>query len=256
MIESRLDRGRGPVATVLVQKGTLRQGDIVVAGAEWGRVRAMLDDKARAVTEAGPSAPVEILGLAGVPSAGEPFVVVENESRAREIAEFRTRKLRDKAAGVTAGARGTLDEMLARIQAGEQKEVAVLIKADVQGSAEAIQATVLKLAHEEVKVRVLHAAVGQITESDIQLAKASDAYVLAFNVRATVAGARPGDSARASISATTRSSTRWRTTSRSWCRARSRRRRARTSWATPKCARCSTSPAWARSPAAWSPTAW
>ena len=185
VIESRLDRGRGPVATVLVQKGTLRQGDIVVAGAEWGRVRAMLDDKARAATEAGPSAPAEILGLAGVPSAGEPFVVVENESRAREIAEFRTRKLRDKAAGVTAGARGTLDEMLARIQAGEQKEVAVLIKADVQGSAEAIQATVLKLAHEEVKVRVLHAAVGQITESDIQLAKASDAYVLAFNVRAT-----------------------------------------------------------------------
>ncbi len=185
VIESRLDRGRGPVATVLVQKGTLRQGDIVVAGAEWGRVRAMLDDKARAVTEAGPSAPVEILGLAGVPSAGEPFVAVENESRAREIAEFRTRKLRDKAAGVTAGARGTLDEMLARIQAGVQKEVAVLIKADVQGSAEAIQATVLKLAHEEVKVRVLHAAVGQITESDIQLAKASDAVVLAFNVRAT-----------------------------------------------------------------------
>ena len=185
VIESRLDRGRGPVATVLVQKGTLKQGDIVVAGAEWGRVRAMLDDKARPVTEAGPSAPVEILGLAGVPSAGEPFVVVENEARAREIAEFRTRKLRDKAAGVTAGARGTLDEMLARIQAGEQKEVAVLIKADVQGSAEAIQATVLKLAHEEVKVRVLHAAVGQITESDIQLAKASSAYVLAFNVRAT-----------------------------------------------------------------------
>ena len=185
VIESRLDRGRGPVATVLVQKGTLRQGDIVVAGSEWGRVRAMLDDKARAITEAGPSAPVEILGLAGVPSAGEPFVAVENESRAREIAEFRTRKQRDKAAGVTAGARGTLDEMLARIQAGEQKEVAVLIKADVQGSAEAIQATVLKLAHEEVKVRVLHAAVGQITESDIQLAKASSAVILAFNVRAT-----------------------------------------------------------------------
>ncbi|HXA24215.1 MAG TPA: translation initiation factor IF-2 [Acetobacteraceae bacterium] len=185
VIESRLDRGRGPIATVLVQKGTLRQGDIVVAGAEWGRVRAMLDDKARTVTEAGPSAPVEILGLAGVPSAGEPFVAVENESRAREIAEFRTRKLRDKAAGATAGARGTLDQMLARIQAGEQKEVAVLIKADVQGSAEAIQATVLKLAHEEVKVRVLHAAVGQITESDIQLANASDAVILAFNVRAT-----------------------------------------------------------------------
>jgi translation initiation factor IF-2 len=185
VIESRLDRGRGPIATVLVQKGSLAQGDIVVAGAEWGRVRAMLDDKARAVSKAGPSTPVEILGLTGVPSAGEPFVAVENEGRAREIAEFRTRKLREKAAGVTAGARGTLDQMLARIQAGEQKEVAVLIKADVQGSAEAIQQTVLKLAHEEVKVRVLHAAVGQITESDIQLAKASDAVILAFNVRAT-----------------------------------------------------------------------
>ncbi|HLJ05511.1 MAG TPA: translation initiation factor IF-2, partial [Acetobacteraceae bacterium] len=185
VIESRLDRGRGPVATVLVQKGSLRQGDIIVAGAEWGRVRAMLDDKARAITEAGPSSPVEVLGLAGVPSAGEPFVVVDNESRAREITEFRTRRQRDKTAGVTAGARGTLDEMLARIQAGEQKEVAVLIKADVQGSAEAIQATVLKLAHDEVKVRVLHAAVGQITESDIQLAKASSAVILAFNVRAT-----------------------------------------------------------------------
>ncbi len=185
VIESRLDRGRGPVATVLVQKGTLQQGDIVVAGAEWGRVRAMLDDKARPLTEAGPSTPVEILGLAGVPSAGEPLVVVENEGRAREITEFRTRKLRDKAAAATGGVRGTLDQMLARIQAGEQKEVAVLIKADVQGSAEAIQQTVLKLAHEEVKVRVLHAAVGQITESDVQLAKASDAYVLAFNVRAT-----------------------------------------------------------------------
>jgi translation initiation factor IF-2 len=185
VIESRLDRGRGPVATVLVQKGTLKQGDIVVAGAEWGRVRAMLDDKARAVAQAGPSAPVEILGLAGVPMAGEQFVVVENEGRAREVAEFRSRRLRDKAAGITAGARGTLDEMLARIQAGEQKEVAVLIKADVQGSAEAIQATVLKLAHEEVRVRVLHAAVGQITESDIQLAKASSAVIVAFNVRAT-----------------------------------------------------------------------
>jgi translation initiation factor IF-2 len=156
-----------------------------VAGAEWGRVRAMLDDKGRPVPEAPPSLPVEILGLAGVPTAGEQFVVVENEARAREIAEFRQRRLRDKAAGITSGARGTLEDMLARIQAGEQKEVAVLIKADVQGSSEAIHQTVLKLAHEEVKVRVLHAAVGQITESDIQLAKASNAVIVAFNVRAT-----------------------------------------------------------------------
>ena len=185
VIESRLDRGRGPVATVLVQKGTLFQGDIVVAGAEWGRVRAMLDDKGAQMRYAPPSTPVEILGLAGVPLAGEPFVVVENESRAREICEFRQRKLRDKAAGVMTAARGTLDEMLARIQAGAQKEVALLIKADMQGSAEAIHATVAKLAHEEVRVRVLLSGVGQITESDIQLARASNAVIIAFNVRAT-----------------------------------------------------------------------
>jgi translation initiation factor IF-2 len=185
VIESRLDRGRGPVATVLVQKGTLKQGDIVVAGAEWGRVRAMLDDKGRPLKLAGPAYPAEILGLGGVPMAGEPFVVVENEGRAREISEFRQRKLRDKAAGSATAARGTLDEMLARITAGVQKEVAILIKADVQGSAEAIQATVLKLAHEEVRVRVLLSSVGQITESDIQLAKASAGVIVAFNVRAT-----------------------------------------------------------------------
>ncbi|MGC8469840.1 MAG: translation initiation factor IF-2 [Acetobacteraceae bacterium] len=185
VIESRLDRGRGPVATVLIQKGTLHQGDIVVAGAEWGRVRAMLDDKGRALKDAGPSMPVEILGLVGVPAAGEPFVAVENEGRAREIAEFRTRKLREKVSAGNVAARGTLDQMLARIQAGEQKEVAVLVKADVQGSAEAISATVTRHGTEEVKVRVLHAAVGQITESDVQLAKASAAVIIAFNVRAT-----------------------------------------------------------------------
>jgi translation initiation factor IF-2 len=185
VIESRLDRGRGPVGTMLVQRGTLKQGDIIVAGSEWGRVRAMLDDKGRQMSEAGPSAPVEILGLSGAPSAGEPFVVVDSESRAREITEFRERRQRDKIAGAAVGARGTLDQMLARIQAGEQKEVAVLIKADVQGSSEAIQLTVLKLAHEEVKVRVLLAGVGQITESDVQLAKASSAVIIGFNVRAT-----------------------------------------------------------------------
>jgi translation initiation factor IF-2 len=185
VIESRLDRGRGPVATILVQNGTLKQGDIVVAGAEWGRVRAMLDDKARQLKVAGPSTPVEILGLGGVPSAGETFVVVEDEGRAREISEFRQRKLRDKAAAGATAARGTLEQMLTRIAAGAQKEVAVLVKADVQGSAEAIQATVQKLEHEEVKVRVLLSSVGQITESDVQLAKASNAVIVAFNVRAT-----------------------------------------------------------------------
>ena len=185
VIESRLDRGRGPVATVLVQKGMLRQGDIVVAGAEWGRVRAMLDDRNRPLVEAGPSTPVELLGLSGVAGAGEPFVVVENEVRAREICEFRQRKIKEKQAAGHVAARGTLDQMLARIQAGAQKEVAVLIKADVQGSAEAISNTVLKLEHEEVKVRVLLTGVGQITETDIQLARASDAVIVAFNVRAT-----------------------------------------------------------------------
>ncbi len=185
VIESRLDRGRGPVATVLVQRGTLHQGDIVVAGAEWGRVRALLDERNRALTEAGPSTPVEIQGLTGVPIAGEPLIAVENEARAREVTEFRQRRLREKAAASSGAGRGTLEQMLARISAGEQKEVAVVIKADVQGSAEAIQATVLKLGNDEVKVRVLHAAVGQITESDIVLAKASSAVVVGFNVRAT-----------------------------------------------------------------------
>ena len=185
VVESRLDRGRGPVATMLVQKGTLHQGDIVVAGAEWGRVRAMTDYLGKPMKDADPSTPVEIQGLSSVPRAGEPFVVVENETRAREISEFRQRRLRDTAAGVATAARGTLEEMLARIQAGEQKEVAILVKADVQGSAEAINVTVLKLAHEEVRVRVLLSAVGQITESDVQLAKASNALIVAFNVRAT-----------------------------------------------------------------------
>ncbi|PHY95088.1 translation initiation factor IF-2 [Acetobacter pomorum] len=185
VIESRLDRGRGSVASVLVQKGTLHKGDIVVAGTEWGRVRALLDDRGRQVTDAGPSMPVEVLGLSGVPSAGAPFVVVENENRAREISEFRQRKLKEHQVAGQVAARGTLDQMLARIQAGDQKEVSVLIKADVQGSAEAIQTTVLKLANEEVGVRVLNASVGQITESDVQLGKASDAIIIAFNVRAT-----------------------------------------------------------------------
>ncbi len=184
VIEARLDRGRGPVATVLVQKGTLRQGDIVVAGGESGRVRAMLDDRGRTVAEAGPSMPVEVLGMSGVPAAGELIVVVENESRAREIAEFRQRRERDRSAAASGAARGTLDQMLARIQAGAQKEVAVVIKADVQGSAEAIQAVVEKLGNEEVRARVLLSGVGQITESDIQLARASEALVIGFNVRA------------------------------------------------------------------------
>ncbi|WP_426955897.1 translation initiation factor IF-2 [Muricoccus radiodurans] len=185
VIESKLDKGRGPVATVLVQKGTLNVGDIVVAGSEWGRVRALVDDMGTNVTGAEPSEPVEILGLSGVPGAGETFVAVEDETRAREITEFRQRKARERVTAAAGAARGTLNDMLARIQAGEQKEVAVVIKADVQGSSEALGVTLGKLSRDEVRVRILHSAVGQITESDIQLAKASDAVVVAFNVRAT-----------------------------------------------------------------------
>jgi translation initiation factor IF-2 len=184
VIESRLDRGRGPVATVLVQKGTLHAGDIVVAGAQWGRVRAMQDDKGKAVKVALPATPVEILGLSAAPTAGEPFVVVESDTRAREIVEYRQQKLRERQAAAQTAGRGTMEEMLARIQAGAQKEVAVVIKADVQGSAEAIGVTVTRLGNEEVRVRVLYSGVGQITESDVQLAKASDAIVIGFNVRA------------------------------------------------------------------------
>ncbi|WP_297370741.1 translation initiation factor IF-2 [Acidocella sp.] len=186
IIESRLDKGRGPVATVLVQKGTLHQGEIVVAGAQWGRVRAMLDDKGQQIKDAGPSLPVEILGLSGAPTAGEPFVVVENEGRAREIVEYRQAKLRERQVAAQTALRGTMEEMLARIQAGAQKEVAVLIKADVQGSAEAIAVVLGKLGNEEVRVRIMYSGVGQITESDVQLAKASDGIIIGFNVRANV----------------------------------------------------------------------
>jgi translation initiation factor IF-2 len=168
-----------------VQKGTLKQGDIVVAGAEWGRVRALVDSLGKPLKTAGPSVPVEILGLSGVPSAGENFIAVDNEGSAREVSEFRQRRAREKAAAALGAGRGTLNDMLARIQAGEQKEVAVVVKADVQGSAEAINVTLGKLGNDEVRIRVLHSAVGQITESDIQLAKASNAVVVAFNVRAT-----------------------------------------------------------------------
>ncbi len=184
VIESRLDKGRGPVATVLVQKGTLHAGDVVVAGAQWGRVRAMQDDKGKAVREAGPSTPVEILGLSAAPVAGEPFVVVESDVRAREIVEYRAQKLRERSAAAQTAGRGTMEEMLARIQAGAQKEVALVVKADVQGSAEAINVVVTKVGNEEVRVRVLYSGVGQVTESDVQLARASDAIVVGFNVRA------------------------------------------------------------------------
>ncbi|MBI3513401.1 MAG: translation initiation factor IF-2 [Proteobacteria bacterium] len=182
VIEAALDRGRGPVATVLVKRGTLHVGDIFVAGSEWGRVRALVDDHGNQVKDAGPSMPVEVLGLQGTPSAGDELSVVDTESRARDVSDFRQRRRRD--AEVKAGARGTVEQMLSKIAAGEAKELPVVIKTDVQGSLEAIVATLGKLATDEVAPRVLHAGVGAISESDVTLAKASSALIIAFNVRA------------------------------------------------------------------------
>jgi translation initiation factor IF-2 len=183
VIEARLDRGRGPVATVLVQRGTLRTGDIVVAGSQWGRVRALLDDKGQLQPEAGPSMPVEVLGFSGSPEAGDLVAVVENEARAREITEYRERQKRDKAAarGV---ARGSLADMMSQLKTAGRKEFSLVIKGDVQGSVEAIIASLEKLNTEEVMARVIHAGVGGITESDVTLAAASHAVIIGFNVRA------------------------------------------------------------------------
>jgi translation initiation factor IF-2 len=182
VIEAKVERGRGTVATVLVQRGTLNVGDILVAGGEWGRVRALLDDRGRKVKAADPGMPVEVLGLQGTPSAGDDFIEVENEARAREITEFRQRKTRD--ARVASGARGTVEQMLSAIAAGVAKDLPLVIKADVQGSVEAIVGALEKLSTDEVAARVLHAAVGGINESDVTLARASNALVLGFNVRA------------------------------------------------------------------------
>lgn len=182
VIEAKLETGRGAVATVLVQRGTLKIGDIVVAGAEWGKVRALLDNTGARGDSSVPSTPVEILGLGGTPNAGDDFAVVENEARAREITEFRHR--RDRDAKVRAGARGTLDEIFSQIQAGEVKEISVVIKGDVQGSVEAIVQSAQNLGTEEVAVRVLHTGVGAINESDVSLVQASNAMLIGFNVRA------------------------------------------------------------------------
>ncbi len=184
IIESQLDRGRGPVATVLVKRGTLKTGDILIAGNEWGRVRALVNDKGDNLAEALPSMPVEVLGLSGAPTAGDPFAVVENEARAREISSYRQRIAREKSVARAAGSRGSLEQMMTQLQTNELKEVAVVVKGDVQGSVEAIQQSLAKLGTEEVAARVIHGAVGGITESDVSLAIASSAPILAFNVRA------------------------------------------------------------------------
>jgi translation initiation factor IF-2 len=182
VIEARLERGRGAVATLLVQRGTIRVGDIFVAGTEWGRVRALISDRSDSLGEAGPSAPIEVLGLQGAPLPGEQFVVVENENRARQITEFRHQKQREAQAKISA--RGSLEQMFSKIAAGESKELTIVVKSDVQGSLEAITGSLTKLSGDEVAVRVLHAAVGGINESDITLARASNAMIIGFNVRA------------------------------------------------------------------------
>ncbi|MCK7613335.1 translation initiation factor IF-2 [Roseibium sediminicola] len=184
VIEAQLDRGRGPVATVLVQKGTLKPGDILVAGSEWGRVRAMLDENGEQVKEAGPSKPVEVLGFQGTPAAGDMVAVVENEARAREITDYRQRQIREKASVVASAARGSLEQMMMSAQKTGRKEFPLVLKADVQGSAEAIAHALNELGNEEVGARILLSGVGGITESDITLASASNAPILGFNVRA------------------------------------------------------------------------
>lgn len=184
VIEAKLDRGRGPVATVLVQRGTLRPGDLVVAGAEWGRVRALVSDTGLPVTSAGPSTPVEVLGFSGTPDAGDRLAVVDSESRAREVTAYRARQKREKTAARESGMRGSLEQMMAQVKTSGRKDFPLVIKADVQGSNEAIAGALEKLGTDEVAARVLHSGVGGITESDVRLAETSNAAIIGFNVRA------------------------------------------------------------------------
>lgn len=185
VVEARLDRGRGSVATVLVSKGTLHPGEIIVAGDQWGKVRALVTDKGDHVKEAGPAVPVEVLGFNGPPKAGDRFAVVENEAKAREYAEYRQRLARDKAAARQSGSRGSLEQMMTKLQVTGTSEFALLIKGDVQGSIEAIIGSLDKISTDEVAARIVHSAAGGITESDVALAEASEAPIIAFNVRAS-----------------------------------------------------------------------
>jgi translation initiation factor IF-2 len=182
IVEAKLERGRGPVGTALIQRGTLRLGDLLVAGSAWGRVRALINDLGEHVKEAGPSVPAEVLGFDSAPEAGDQFAVVENEARAREITNYRLRERRRRLA--VAGQRGSLEQMMTQLKATGTKEFTLLVKGDVQGSVEAIVAALDKLGTDEVRARIIHAGVGGITESDISLAATSGAVVLGFNVRA------------------------------------------------------------------------
>ena len=183
VIEAKLDRGRGPVATVLVQRGTLKVGDIIVAGAEMGRVRALINDQGETVEEAGPSVPVEVLGFNGPPEAGDRLAVVENEARAREVTSYRAHQKREKSASST-GMRGSLEQMMSQLKTTGRKDFPLIVKADVQGSLEAILGSLEKLGTDEVAARVLHAGVGGISESDVTLAEGFNAAIIGFSVRA------------------------------------------------------------------------
>src|SRR5215468_10698479 len=192
IVEGRLDRGRGPVATALVQSGTLKEGDAVVVGSHSGRVRAMFNDRGKKVASAGPSDPVEILGLSGVPQAGDTFLVVADERKARQIATVRTERDRLKGKGV---ARVTLEDLHKQIQAGEVKELRLVLKADVQGSVEALTESLERLSTDEVRLKVIHGSVGAVNESDVMLASASNAIVLGFNVKADAKAATQAQAA-------------------------------------------------------------
>ena len=184
VVEARLDKGRGAVATVLVQAGTLRVGDIVVAGTAWGRVRALIDDHGEQIKEAGPSTPVEVLGFAEAPEAGDRLAVVDSESRAREVVDYRIRRKRDSSLASTTAARGSLEQMMSQLQTAGQKVFPLVIKGDVQGSVEAISQALAALGTDEVTARIIHSGVGGITESDVTLAATSNAAIIGFNVRA------------------------------------------------------------------------
>ncbi|AGK59984.1 translation initiation factor IF-2 [Hyphomicrobium denitrificans 1NES1] len=192
VIEAKLERGRGPVGTVLVQRGTLHVGDIIVAGTAWGRVRALLDDHGANIDSAGPSVPAEVLGFDSAPEAGDQFAVVENEARARELTDYRVRKRRETLG--SAGSKSTLEQMMQQLKDAERKEFPLVVKGDVQGSVEAIAGALRKVGNDEVEARLVHSGVGGITESDIALAAASKAVVIGFNVRANAQAKQAADS--------------------------------------------------------------
>ena len=195
VLESRVDKGRGPVATMLVQNGTLHVGDVFIVGAVYGKVRAMFDDRGGAIKQAGPSTPVEVLGLQGVPEAGDQFQVAD-EAKARHIVEYRQGKAREATSAKSASGRLTLDQLHEQLKIGEVKELPVVVKADVQGSVEVLNEMLPKLSNDQVKLKVIHASVGAVNESDVLLASTSNAVIVAFNVRPERKAAESGAARR------------------------------------------------------------